>query len=353
MPASLSGSSQDPLPFISVLVPIRDEADFIERCLQSICGQDYPADRYEIVVMDGMSTDGTRDIVRRMADEDPRIRLLDNPGKAVATAMNLGIAAGRGELFTRIDGHALVASDFLRQSVEVLRAHPEAWVVGGPIETVAENLVGQAISASMACPIGVGNSHFRIGGKEGWVDTLAFGTHQRWIIDRVGWFDEELVRNQDDDFNQRIRQVGGKIWLSARIKSTYFSRTSLSKLWRQYFQYGFWRIRTLQKHGRAGAVRQLIPMAFVAGVLALAAGSLIWAPLAYLLAGVALAYSLVLVAGALLVGRASGWRCGVLAPLVFAILHGAYGLGSLWGVVHFVLLRGRALGTQARHRMSR
>jgi succinoglycan biosynthesis protein ExoA len=343
----------DTYPFVSIILPVRNEADFIERCLRSVCDQDYPVDRMEILVVDGMSTDGTREIVSRMASVDPRIRLLDNPRKAVATAMNIGVGVAQGDLFTRIDGHALVDPRFLRQSVQSLKDHPEAWVAGGPIETVGEGRLGEAIAAAMSSSVGVGNSRFRTGGYEGWVDTLAFGTHHRWVVKRVGIFDEELVRNQDDDFNQRIRQAGGKIRLSSAIRSRYYSRSSLTKLWRQYFQYGFWRIRTLQKHRRIGALRQLVPMAFVSGILLLGLLSLVWPPAGWLLGAGLAAYALVILLGAFFAARTARWSCLPAIVASFVILHFSYGLGSLWGLIRFGLLRGAGMPHPGEHRLSR
>jgi succinoglycan biosynthesis protein ExoA len=345
--------TSETLPFVTVILPVRNEADFIERCLRSICDQDYPADRMELLVMDGMSTDGTREIVSRMASVDSRIRLLDNPGKAVATAMNNGIRAAKGDLFTRIDGHAIVDPGFLRQSVQCLKDHPEAWVAGGPIETVGEGRLGEAIAAAMSSPVGVGNSRFRTGGFEGWVDTLAFGTHHCWVVNRVGFFDEELVRNQDDDFNQRIRQADGKIWLSSTIRSRYYSRSSFTKLWRQYFQYGFWRIRTLQKHRRIGALRQLAPMTFVTGILLLGLVSLVWPPAGWLLGAGLAAYGLAILIGAVVAARTVRWSCLPAIFLSFVILHFSYGLGSLWGLVRFGLFRGARIPEPASYCLSR
>ena len=347
-----AGTTKDN-PFVTVIMPIRNEADFIEACIRSVSEGDYPADRFEILVVDGMSDDGTREIVSRLASVDPRIRLLDNPDRGVAPAMNLGIRAAKGELFVRIDGHALVEAGFLTESVRCLEAHPDAWVVGGYIETASEGFVGGVIAAAMRSPFGVGNSHFRTRDYEGWVDTLAFGTHHRWVVDRIGWFDEELVRNQDDDFNQRIREGGGKIWLSSSIRSRYFSRSGFGKLWRQYFQYGFWRIRTFQKHRRPGALRQLVPLVFVSTVLLLALAATVWSPALWLLEGAVGAYGLALLGGSVQVGLRSGWRFAFLAPLAFVVLHFAYGLGSLWGLVRFGLLHGVGVPRGAEHSLSR
>ncbi len=334
-------------------MPIRNEAAFVERAIQSILSNSYPAEKMEILVVDGMSDDGTREIVRRLSQGDNRIRMLDNTKWIVPTAMNIGLKAARGELFIRIDGHAEIPPDFISKSVQCLREHPQAWVAGGSIRTVADTYTGRAIAAAMHSPIGVGNSRFRLGDYEGWVDTLAFGVHHKWVVDKVGWFDEELVRNQDDEFNLRIILTGGKIWMSNSIQSTYFARGSLGKLWRQYFQYGFWRICTLQKHKRPASLRQLAPLIFVSSLLLLAMADFAWRPFWILLAVEAAMYGLGLTIGTIDVGRKAGWQYAPLAPVIFVILHFAYGIGSIWGAIRFCILKGCGLKKPQEIQMSR
>jgi len=331
------------LPFVSIIMPIRNEADFIERAIRSILDNDYPVDRIEVLVVDGMSDDGTREIVEKLSKSDSRVKMLDNPRRIVSTALNIGLRAARGDLFVRVDGHAKIAPDFIRKSIQCLCDHPDAWVVGGYIETIADGYIGQAIASAMRSPIAVGNSRFRLGNYEGWVDTLAFGTHHKWILDRIGYFDEELVRNQDDEFNLRIILAGGKIWMSKSIRSEYFSRGSLRKLWRQYFQYGFWRIRTLQKHRRPATIRQVIPLLFVLSLVILGLAGFLLKFFWWLLLAEAAFYVLGLAIGSIDVGRKACWKYALLAPLVFAILHFGYGVGSLWGFIRFVVLRGKAM----------
>ena len=340
-------------PFVSVIMPVRNEGDFIERAITSVLDNEYSAEKMEIIVIDGMSDDGTRETVEGLSLADDRVKMLDNPKRIVPAAMNVGLKAARGDVFIRVDGHAEVPRDFVTMSVECLREHPEAWVVGGYMETVADDYTGCAIASAMRSPVGVGNARFRLGDYEGWVDTLAFGAHHKWVPERIGYFDEELVRNQDDEFNLRIVLAGGKIWMSKSIRSKYFSRASLGKLWRQYFQYGFWRIRTLQKHRRPATFRQLVPLLLVLSLLLLGLAGLFWRPAWILLVVEAGLYLLGLAAGALDVGRRSGWRYAPVAPLVFTILHFAYGLGSLWGGIRFCLLRGHGMKRPEQMQMSR
>jgi len=334
-------------------MPVRNEAGFIKRAIRSVLDNDYPLQKMEVLVVDGMSDDGTRDVVQRLSKADSRVKMLDNPRRIVPTAMNIGLGVARGDLFTRIDGHAEIPMDFIAKSIRCLQEHPDAWIAGGSIKTVADNYIGRAIASAMQSPIGVGNARFRLGDYEGWVDTLAFGTHHKWVVDRIGGFDEELVRNQDDEFNLRVILTGGKIWMSKNIQSTYFSRGSLGKLWRQYFQYGFWRIRTLQKHKRPAGFRQIVPLLFVLSLFSLGFAGFAWKPSWYVAVVETILYLLALTIGALGVGRKYGWRYAHIAPIIFAILHLAYGFGSLWGLVRFSILKGRGMKLPENIQMSR
>ncbi len=324
-------------PFVSVVLAVRNEADFIGRCVRSILDGDYPGDRMEVLVVDGMSDDGTREIVERLTREDLRVRLLENRARIVAAGVNIGIRESRGQVVTWLGGHAEYAPDFLARSVGALRAHPECWCAGGPIETVSETFVGKVTAAAMSTPVGVGNAMFRLGGYEGYVDTATFASYWRWVFDKIGLFDEELVRNQDDEFNARLIQQGGKIWLTPLIRSRYYPRTSLRKLWRQYFQYGTWRIRTIQKLGQPATVRQIVPLLFVVGLVACLVGAAVWRPLVWMLAAYVVLYGLGLLVGAWQVARQASIRCALFSPVVFMILHFGYGLGSLKGIWLFVI----------------
>jgi glycosyltransferase involved in cell wall biosynthesis len=246
------------LPLVSVIMPVRNEADFLAESLGAVLTQDYLPDRMEVLIADGMSTDGTRDIVSDLATRYPRcpITVLDNPGRIVATGLNAALRVARGEIIIRIDGHCRIASDYVSRCVDHLR-RDEVDGVGGSINTVAGTAVGRAIAGAMSSPFGVGGSAFRtIKGRTMLVDTVPFPAYSRHAIDMAGPFDEELVRNQDDEYNYRLRKLGARILLAADIKSDYYSRTSLGSLWRQYFQYGYYKVRVMRKHVRQMQVRQ-------------------------------------------------------------------------------------------------
>lgn len=323
------------LPFVTVIMPIRNEEKYIAGSLEAVLNQDYPAGRMEVLVADGMSTDRTREIVQRMAQGDPRVRLLDNPGRIVPTGLNLALRQARGEIMVRVDGHCIIAPDYVSHCVRLLQ-EGRADGVGGPMETVGEDPLSQTIALAMSSAFGVGGSAFRtVKDRELEVETVPFPAYRMETIRRIGLFDEEQVRNQDDEYNYRLLKHGGRILLSPAIRSRYYSRSSLKKLWRQYFRYGFWKVRVLQKHPRQLRLRQFVPPVFVAGL----AGSALLAllvPAGRVLFGLAAgSYLLANLGASLLTAARSGWRHLPALPLVFAILHIGYGAGFLVGLVRF------------------
>mgnify|MGYP001262302047 FL=1 len=325
----------DNLPLVSVIMPVRDEAAYIERSLGSVLAQDYPADRLEILVVDGMSHDGTREYVAAAQAARSNLRLLDNPRGIVPPGLNIGIAQARGDIIVRVDGHCEIAPDYVRRCVEhLLAGGVEA--VGGPIETIGETEEAQSIALAMSSWFGVGGSAFRtINDRPMLVETVAFPAYTRETLRRLGPFDEELVRNQDDEYNYRLLKSGGRILLSPDIRSRYYSRGDLRKLWRQYYQYGFWKVRVMQKHPRQMRWRQFVPPAFVAALLGSSLFALFFRPFRYLLAIILVLYATANLGASLLLGRAHGLRHVPQLLLIHPILHLSYGLGFLAGLRHF------------------
>ncbi len=323
------------VPLVSVIMPVRNEAAYIERSLGAVLAQDYPADRLEILVVDGLSDDGTREAVLAHAATRPNLRLLDNPASIVPPGLNIGIRQARGEIVVRVDGHCEIAPDYVRLCVEhLLAGHEGAPVeaVGGPIETVGETDEAQAIALAMSSWFGVGGSAFRtIKDRPLLVETVAFPAYRRATLQRLGPFDEELVRNQDDEYNYRLLKSGGRVLLSPDIRSRYYSRSSLRSLWRQYYQYGYWKVRVMQKHPRQMRLRQFAPPAFVAGLLGSAALGMVWSPFRWLLGVVLALYTAANVVASFAPGRAHAPRLLIIHP----ILHLSYGLGFLVGLARF------------------
>lgn len=321
---------------MTVVMPVRNEAAYIETAVRSVLRAGAALDALEVIVVDGMSVDGTREAVARLAAEAPGVRLLDNPEGTVPYAMNRGVRAASHEVVVRVDGHAEVYPDFLEECLRALEEHPECACVGGRIENVDLGRVSEAISLAMGSSFGVGNARFRTGGEDGYVDTLAFGAYRKSDLLRVGLFDEELARNQDDELNFRLLKAGRLIWFTSRIRSRYFVRGSYAKLWRQYFQYGYWKVYVNRKHGTVTNLRQLAPPALVAWLaLTLVVGAF-WAPARWALLVTVVAYAAAACAAALARTRSPGAVLRTVAA--FGVLHAAYGLGYLAGLRDFVML---------------
>lgn len=318
------------LPTISVIIPMRNEAGYIERCLATIFAQDYPAERREIIVVDGDSDDGSPAI---LASHGERIRVFRNPARIVPAAMNIGIRAARGEIVARVDAHTELAPDYLRRGVEALQ-RSGADNVGGPMVSVGGGAIGDAIALAMASRFGIG-AYFHFAAEDREVDTVYMGMWPRAVFERIGLFDEELVRNQDDELNYRLRKSGGRVFLSMQMRSQYQNRQSYRALAKQFYQYGLWKVRVLQKHPRQMSVRHFVPPLFVGGV---AFGMLLGLlhPLFAWLATAALgAYATALVAASASIAHAHGWRHLHRVLLAFGIMHVSWGSGFLVGLVRF------------------
>jgi len=328
------------LPFVSVVMPIRNEAGFIAQGLDALFAQDYPADRVEIIVADGMSDDRTREIVTNIAKTHPNVRLIDNPGRIVSTGLNAGIAQAKGEIVIRLDGHAEIATDFISQNVKLFDEHPEAWVVGGPIVHAGRNRFSKAAALVMSSPFGVGPANHRFADYEGYAEGAAFPAIRRWVFGRVGNFDEWLVRNQDDEWNYRVARAGGKIFISPRVHYQYFVRETPRKLFNQYFQYSFWRIPVIRKHKRPTTLRQVVPTLFFLTMFVLfVVGLLLRQPLVAL--GLPAVYAAVLVAIGISAIPRKGLDVATLVPVALATIHVAYALGLFYGFLA-ALVRPRA-----------
>lgn len=325
----------DYLPLVSVIMPVRNETAYIERSLGAVLEQDYPAERLEILVVDGMSNDGTREFVRAAMATRPNLHLLDNPRGIVPPGLNIGIRQAKGDIIVRVDGHCEIAPDYVRKCVEHLTTD-EVEAVGGPIDTIGETQDAQAIALAMSSWFGVGGSAFRtIKDRSMLVETVAFPAYRRETLQRLGPFDEDLVRNQDDEYNYRLLKSGGRILLSPDIQSRYFSRSSLRSLWRQYYQYGYWKVRVMQKHPRQMRRRQFVPPAFVAAVLGSSLLGAIIKPFRFITALVLLMYLAADVAASLSLGRSHGMGFVPRLLLIHPIIHVSYGLGFLAGLWRF------------------
>jgi len=322
---------------VSIIIPCRNEKNYISMCIDSFLKQSYPMELMEIVIADGMSDDGTKDILEEYSQKYSNVRVIDNKGLSAPKGMNLGIKSSNKDIIIIFGAHAYADKDFVKNNVEYLNKH-EIGCAGGPIETVNDNKVGKAISLAMSSPFGVGNALFRYAQKETYVDTVAFGAYRREVLEQIGYFDEELVRNQDDELNYRVIKEGYKIILSPSIKSTYYGRGSYAKLWKQYYQYGFWKVRVMQKHGKPAAIRHLVPMAFVlTNILGILLG-MILKPILYLWLLEVVAYTSTDIYFSAKLSQKSPSIMACMLP-VFPILHLSYGLGFINGIFAFYIIK--------------
>jgi succinoglycan biosynthesis protein ExoA len=290
----------------------------------------------EIIFADGMSDDGTREIIEGHIRNNGNIQLIDNPQKIVSTGFNLALNESKGDIIIRVDGHCEIAPDYIQKCLECLEKI-NADCVGGATEHVASGLVGESIKLAQSSFFGVGGVSFRKNVDKGeYVDTLAFGAYKRDVFDQLGGYDEELVRNQDDDFNFRMIQNDMKIWLDPSIKSTYTQRNSFTGLFKQYFQYGFYKVRVMQKRRGIASWRHVVPGLFVLTLLFglsifLFTGNNI--PILSLCLPY-LSFSLFATIFELIKSPINLLSVMML-PLTFFILHISYGLGFLMGLIYF------------------
>ena len=321
------------LPFVTVIIPVRNEQGFIGRCLQALAAQDYPRDRFEVIVLDGGSTDSTEDEVRITAETASlSVYFAPNPKQTAATGFNLGLTLAHGDVIVRLDGHSRPATDFLSASVRVL-TETGADAVGGPIETRGFGEVGRAIAVAMSSRFGIGDTAFRLAAfatQE--TDSVPYGAYRRSVFERIGNLAEAIDRGEDDEFNYRLRDAGGRIVLSPDIRSTYYCRDTFPALARQYWQYGLAKAAVLQRHPNRLRARHLVPSALV-GLLG--AGIVLGGaikPLGRLAAVAAASYTAANAFATLGLARNHKREARYL-PLAFACIHLPAGAGMLLGFV--------------------
>lgn len=255
---------------VTIIVPCRNEARTIRGLLDSVIGQTWPIDQLEVLVVDGMSEDGTREQISQFATQHPELELslVDNPHRTIPSALNLGIQAAQGEVVVRLDAHSSPRPDYIQACLSALE-RTQAANVGGvwDIRPGAPGRIARSIAIAAAHRLGAGDARYRTNGEAGWVDTVPFGAFPKDWLERVGAFNEDLLTNEDYEYNTRIRQAGGRIWFEPDIRSAYYARPTLWQLGRQYSRYGYWKARML--HGFPGSLRwrQALPPAFVAAAL--------------------------------------------------------------------------------------
>ncbi len=331
------------LPFVTVVVPCRNEEKHIRRCLESILANDYPKERMEILVLDGMSEDHTGAIVADYAQRYPQLRLVNNPTRTIPTAMNRGIRQAQGEVVMKVDAHSTYPKDYVSNSIHFLEQYG-ADIVGGILKIVPgrETTVAQAIALALSHAFGSGNAYVKIGCKEPrWADSVSWGSFKKGVFERVGLWNEELAGSSDMDFNVRLTKAGGRILLVPSIVTDYCADSDLKSLWRHNFADGVWVTYVLKFGSKAWAWRHWIPMFFVASLAGSAVLSAFLPKSWWLFCGIAGAYILAnLAASAQIVLRERKLDFLPVLPVVFATRHVSHGLGALYGLV-LALLPGK------------
>ncbi|AFM27197.1 glycosyltransferase family 2 protein [Desulfomonile tiedjei] len=329
---------------LSIIVPCRNEVEYIDAFMTSILSQEVPEeiDELEVLIVDGMSEDGTTEKILEFIRKDSRIVLIENPCKTTSKGLNLALMQASGIYIVRMDVHTEYAPDYIKMCLkELLRTGADN--VGGAARVKAEGYVQAAIGLAYKSKFSTGGAKFHNEHHEGYVDTVPYGCWHKHTLARMGYFDEELIRNQDDELNLRIIRNGGKIFQSNSIRSWYYPRNSIIALFNQYQQYGYWKVRIMQKHRTSAAGRHLVPAIFTLALLVTAFLTVIDCACAPILIGLTAIYL-----GSSLI--ASILSCNVLGkikylpimPIIFAAYHFGYALGFLIGLADFGLFSGRS-----------
>jgi len=313
---------------VSVILAVKNEEEHIEKCLKALVNQDYPKDRYEIIIVDGMSQDRTKEIVTEFVKIYPNVKFFDNPKVIKPCGLNIGIKKAVGDIISIVDGHTRVTEDFITKAVEFLEKTGAA-CVGGPINTVSGGYMGKAIAYVLSSPFGVGNAKFRYSKKEGYVDTVPFGAYWKKVFDEVGLFDESRMRTEDLDLHARIRKKGGKFFMTPKIRSYYYCRSTLRGLMEQAFFNGYEVITALH----AVSLRHLVPFFFLLSVVGSLILSLFFHPFIYLFVSVFWSYFALNIFFSAQVSLKNDLKYFPALILSFSTLHFSYGFGSMWGVI--------------------
>jgi len=319
---------------VSIIIACRNEEKHIKKCLDSLVKQNDFRGNTEIIVVDGMSNDKTKKIVKKIQITNPesQIKLLDNPKKFNSFGFNVGIKEARGDIIIIFGAHSTADKNFISKNIEYLKK-TQADCVGGPIETIGKSSIGKIISFVLSSPFGVGGAKFRYSQKEGYVDTVAYGAYKKEVFKTIGLFDERLIRNHDIEFNTRLIKNDGKIFMTPEIKSYYYCPNSIIKFSKQGFSNGLWNIYTSKLMPGSLHLRHFIPFCFVVGLLGSILISFINPIGKWLLCLIIFSYTIGNLLFSLKIILKKGLRYLLLLPISFFILHFSYGFGSLWGIL--------------------
>jgi cellulose synthase/poly-beta-1,6-N-acetylglucosamine synthase-like glycosyltransferase len=322
---------------VSVIVPCFNEQETILQLLEAVLNQSYPLDETEVIIADGLSTDHTRDMIKAFQVNHPNftIRIIDNKKRIIPSGLNRAIEDAQGEYIVRMDAHSIPDRDYIKYCINGLKKGLGDNIGGiWKIQPGAKTWIAKAIAIAASHPLGVGDALYRIGGIAQEVDTVPFGAFRRELIDKIGMFDETLLTNEDYEFNTRVRQSGGKVWMDPSIRSVYFARASLKELAHQYWRYGYWKAQMLRKYPKTLRWRQGLPPLFVFALISLGLLSLICYFASWVLVIIVLLYTTVIsILGIKMSINHKDISMTIGVPLAIATIHLSYGSALLWGLV--------------------
>ena len=335
---------------IAVIIPCRNEVNSIAECIHAIYNSALPNDcSVDLFVVDGKSNDGTIELLEDLKKTYLSLKIVVNEKQLTPFAFNLGIIAGKGcDYFQIIGARQLISTNYLKDAVGILQKNNAIWCVGGAVENVYQNNEGKIIANAMATSFGMGLGNFRTLDKSDYVDTVGTPMYPAWVFQKIGYFDEELVRNQDDDFNYRVLQADGKIFFNADISLKYYVRGDYKGLWMQFFQYGYWKVYVNKKHKAVTTIRQLVPPMFTFYMLTLIISTLISFDFFKIFSIPFILYLLISLYFSLKITKEDVEIGFIKVFKTFPILHLSYGLGYLKGILDFILLRKKPSDKQKR-----
>lgn len=325
---------------ISVVIPCRNEYLFIKECVEAIFGNIFTNEIFlNVFVVDGMSDDGTREIVINLKKKYTNLYLLDNFKQLTPFAFNIGIYEKPADFIQIVGSRHILSSNYMQEALNILQSKSDVWCVGGKLINEFTNKKGEIIALAMSSAFGMGAGNFRTHEKSCYTDTLTSPMYPSWVFDKIGYFDEELIRNQDDDFNFRISKAGGKIWLESKISLKYYIRSNFKDLYNQFYQYGYWKVFVNKKHKSLTTYRQLVPSGFVlflffVPIFLILGGFLFWSSIFLLMIYISFAIYLTFY-------KTKDIFYVILGLKTFLIIHIGYGFGYLYGILNFIILRGK------------
>lgn len=333
---------------IVVVIPCRNEVSAIQECIDAIYASELPENcQLSVFIVDGKSDDGTLDVIKELQQRYTSLKIVVNEKQLTPFAFNLGIKAGTGADYVQIVGaRQILSKSYLKKAVETLSENKEIWCIGGRVHNVYLNDTGKIIAKAMGTSLGMGLGNFRTLEKSSFVDTVGTPMYPYWVFDKIGYFDETLIRNQDDDFNFRVHQAGGKIFYEHDISIKYYVRGNFNGLSRQFFQYGYWKVFVNRKHRTVTTIRQLIPPMFVLySVLLIPIALIHW--LLFAISAIPMMLYLVMLIY-FSANQAQNLKQFPQLMYAYLILHYRYGLGYLLGIFEFLLLRKNPSDSQKR-----